>query len=311
MKIFNYLKRIALGDTPGARAIKAELDCARFDIRRASLEQSILWSKESGVTDKRYCRNDIIVSLTSYGDRLMEVPYAIESIMQQTCRPNRIVLWLSHDDYAKPLPEAIIRQMSRGLEVRPTDDIRSYKKLIPSLEAYPDAAVITIDDDIIYEYDIVERLIRAHISDPENVHACRVHRMEFGDNGKLKPYNAWSWCTEDITLPPVRNFLTGGGGTIYPSHPFKPEAFDRSVFMSICPTADDVWFNAMTRYSGRLIKSVKTRSPYLQDYIENPYAQSGGLTQINVKIDNGDGTANDRQIIAVFGKYGIFDLIKS
>jgi len=309
MKFVHNLRRFIYGDTPKMRHIVAEMKCARFDLRRARFEESILWSDRSGVSSRRYCDHDIIVSLTSYGPRLMEVSYAIESIMQQTCLPNKLILWLSQADYEQPLPEAIRRQVKRGLDVRPTEDIRSYKKLIPALEAYPDAAIITVDDDIIYEYDIVERLIRAHIDDPVNVHACRTHRMEFDDDGRLKPYNCWTWCTAD-TPPPVRNFLTGGGGTIYPSHPFAPEAFDRKVFMSICPTADDVWFNAMARYNGKLIKKVRTRSSFAQDYIENPYVSSNGLVQINVMTDDGSGTGNDRQIRAVFERYGIYDMIK-
>lgn len=34
-----------------------------------------------------------------YSERLLDVAFSIESIMQQTMKANRIILWLAHDDF--------------------------------------------------------------------------------------------------------------------------------------------------------------------------------------------------------------------
>jgi hypothetical protein len=246
-----------------------------------------------------------VVSLTSYGRRLQDVCFTIESIMQQTMKPNKIVLWIDPTCSNEPLPEALIRQQARGLVVVVVEDIRSYKKLIPALKAYPEDAIITIDDDAIYDFDIVERLIKAYQQNPTMIHACRTHVMDFDASGKLKPYMQWNLCTGDADDPRHR-FLTGVGGTLYPRHALDDEVLNQEVFTSICRTADDVWFNAMALKKGTVINKVVTRSASGEDYLSNDDVQDMGLCLIN----NGAVNMNDVQIQAVYERYGLFDKLK-
>ena len=61
----------------------------KFFMRRVQLEQSILSSASVGVSSDKYCDTEIVVSLTTYGRRLYDVCYTIESLMQQTCPPKQ------------------------------------------------------------------------------------------------------------------------------------------------------------------------------------------------------------------------------
>ena len=58
----------------------------------------------------------------------------IESIMEQTMKANRIILWLDYSFEKQPLPKALQLLQKRGLEIEYCKDIRSYKKLIPALK---------------------------------------------------------------------------------------------------------------------------------------------------------------------------------
>ena len=89
-----------------------------YNNRVQELNDYVLHSKESGITDMHYCDHEIIISLTTYEPRLYEVYLAIESIMQQTMKENRIILWLSDTLKHEPLPATIQLQTKRGLEVR-------------------------------------------------------------------------------------------------------------------------------------------------------------------------------------------------
>lgn len=280
-----------------------EVSDMKFFMRRMQLEQSILSSGSVGVSSDKYFDTEIVVSLTTYGRRLYDVCYTIESLMQQTCRPNRIVLWVDPRTLSNPLPVALQKQMSRGLEVLATPDIRSYTKLIPALKNFPEAAIITVDDDMVYDFDIVERLIKAHHTDPTAIHACRVHTMKFDGHGELLPYNQWDWCTASTVN---RHFLTGVGGVLYPPHSLGKEVLNQDVFREICPTADDVWFTAMAKLNGTPIMKVETRSPKGEDYVNNLEVQDMGLCRINT----GRFGKNDEQIQAVFSRYGIYDFIR-
>lgn len=277
----------------------------KFYMRRIQLEDKILHCTESGISPEKYGDHEIIVSLTTYGRRLDDVCFTIESLMQQTRKANRIILWLDPPARERPLPETLIRQQKRGLEIKITDDmIGSYKKLIPALRTYPDAAIITVDDDVLYDFDLLERLIGSYRTAPDCIHACRIHTMLPNGKGGLKPYSRWRWNCSDPAAP-SRNFFTGVGGVLYPPRSLDDETANRAVFTSICPTADDVWFNAMARKKGTVVRKVVTRSKSGDDYLSNDTMQDMGLFNINT----GRHGMNDRQIRAVFGKYSIYELI--
>ena len=305
MKTIKDIKRRISKKFLDFNRIYSEAIDSKFFARRIYLEDKILNSDKSGITAKAYCDTEIIVSLTSYGKRVKDVCFTIESLMQQTRKANRIILWLDKELEHSILPASLELQKSRGLEMYFTEDIRSYTKLIPALSAYPDAAIITVDDDIIYEFDILDRIISSYIVDPHSIHACRIHSMTLNSEGKLMPYSNWEWRTANETYP-NRNFITGVGGALYPPHSLAPQVLDDNVFTSICPTADDVWFTAMALLNGTPIKKVDTRSSVGEDYIENLSVQDVGLRNINV----GENGQNDHQIKAVFGKYDLYKLLK-
>lgn len=101
-----------------------------------------------GVSNTQYTSHDIIVSLSTYGKRIWDVYLAIESVMQQTYKPNRIILNLDYLFKDVVLPITIQRQQKRGLEINYCEDIKSFKKLIPTAIKYPDAAIIIFIMDI-------------------------------------------------------------------------------------------------------------------------------------------------------------------
>lgn len=277
----------------------------RFDQRRYILEQNILRGKDIGISDDSYCNHQIVVSLTTYDVRLQNVHWTIESVMEQTLKPNRIILWLDEGLKNKTLPVSLELLKDKGLEVFFCKDIRSYKKIIPTLYLCPNDAIITIDDDVIYEYDMVEKLVRGYQNNPSYIYCNRCHRMVLDENFKLLPYRKWQWNIEDLT-PNVLNFPTGVGGVLYPPNSLDAEVFNERVFGSICKYADDVWLKAMALKKGTLSKKVYTHNKTGEDYLLNYFVEGTGLCEIN----NGAGALNDSQIDAVFSKYNLLKLLK-
>ena len=104
--------------------------------------------------------NNITVSLTTFGKRIDDVYLAIESIAKQTLKPNRVILWLSKDEFFnKKLPITLTNLQKRGLEIKYCKDLKSYNKIIPTIKECPNDLIITIDDDIIYNFDLIEVFI--------------------------------------------------------------------------------------------------------------------------------------------------------
>lgn len=276
-----------------------------FNQRKYILEQNILHDSTPGISQERYCDHDIIVSLTTYSKRIYDVHLSIESIMEQTMKANRIILWLDYSFENKTLPKALQLLQKKGLEIKYCKDIRSYKKLIPTLKICPNDAIITIDDDLIYEFDLLEKLINAYLKDNSYIYCNRQHRMKLDKNGNLLPYLKWEWLCPNKD-PNIMNFPTTGGGTLFPPNSLDKEVFNENVFLDICKYADDIWFKAMAMKKGTLSKKVHTHSNDGNDFIEIDNVQDIGLKTINTQGE----MLNDKQIQAVFTKYNLYSLLQ-
>ena len=251
-----------------------------------------------GVSDRRYFESgNLIVSLTTYGDRLYHVYLTIESLLAQTYKPNKIILWLSSELQNQDLSEILKNQVRRGLEIRYCKDIRSYKKLIPALKQFPNDYIITVDDDVVYHYDFVENLVRAYQESPGNICSYRVRRVATKGTTIL-PYHQWEIIKDDFT-PSKFNLMTGVGGVLYFPHCFNEKVFNEDVFLDICKYADDIWF-----YSMALLNDVKVRPVRMTHhnyfYVNTEAETISPLAELNIA----DGL-NDQQLLAVFNKYNL------
>lgn len=262
---------------------------------------------DKGTREQLYGEEEVVVSLTTYGKRIHDVHLPIETIMQGSLKPNRIVLWLSTEMKYETLPIAIQRQQQRGLEVRYCEDIRSYKKIIPSLEAFPDSCIITIDDDVLYRYDLVENLYASYKRHPNAISASRIHKIVLGEDCRPISYNNWEWRHPNTELTSKLFFFTGVGGVLYPPHIFSEEVLNKTVFLDICKTADDVWLNAMALLNDVPVYKAFTHSNEGVDYLDMGANLEPGLCQINT---NKVICRNDIQIKAVFEKYNLYEKLK-
>jgi len=267
--------------------------------RAQYLNDCVLHCNETGITDEQHTENEIIVSLTTYRRRLYDVYLAVESIMQQTMKPNRIILWLGDELKDTDIPLTLCKQQKRGLEIRYCKDIGSYKKLIPALLAFPSAAIITVDDDLLYSFDLVENLVNAYKKNPFLINCFRMHRMKLRKDNTLEKYQKWILNCEFLDISSL-NFPTGVGGVLYPPHCFSEEVFNEKVFLDICRHADDVWFKAMALLNNVLSQKVYTHNKNGNDFLSNTDIQDTALYRINKSM-------NDVQLKAVFDKYNLYE----
>ena len=138
----------------------------------------------------------LIVSLTSYPPRFATLALTLQSLLRQSVRADRTILWIAHADMPL-LPKGVIDLRAAGLEIRTTDDVRSYKKILPSLDAFPEAFICTADDDVYYWPTWLEELVKEHLSEgPEMagrlVTCYRAHEISRDAQGRFLPYKEWA-----------------------------------------------------------------------------------------------------------------------
>lgn len=280
------------------RVVREQNDLSKFEMLNKLTETK-------GITADPLCDKEVVVSLTSHGHRIHTAYLAIESIMQQTMLPNKIVLWLS-EDVRNNIPLSLKRLERRGLTIAYTRDIGPYTKLIPSLYQYPDTIIITVDDDMLYRHDTIERLVNSYKAYPTAISCIRGAKILIDKKNKMpKSYLKWDWDAKP-DHPDLSILATGSSGALYPPHCFHDEVFDEEKFLSLCPTEDDVWYKVM-----EIKKGTKTT---IIDVGSDPFfyqTQIDSVQDIALWRNNVYGGQSDKQIRALWEHYNLCDSFSS
>lgn len=269
------------------------------EILRILYNIGLLSPKKGGLNRDDGRREHIVISLTSYGRRVKScVPTVVCSLLRQSYKADVIVLWLDRGWDDDNLPQSIKLLKQYGLQVKYCDDIRSYKKLVPTLEEYPDSTIITVDDDIYYRRDMVKRLVEAHLNHPGKVVSSVAHLPTFFKDGRLQPYRKW----RDVKVEMDHSVLfpVGAGGALYRREYLHSDVTRADKFMALAPNADDIWFYymALLHGSGHIVLASSLRELYPIDNIYQFTHRGSNLSDGNFRASQ-----NDAQLKAVQTHY--------
>lgn len=241
--------------------------------------------------DKTKLNNGLIVSFTSFPARINNVHLVVESILRQTVLPDRIILWLSKDQFPtiETLPKTLLELRVRGLEIKiKENDIRSHKKYFYALQELTNSTLVTIDDDILYPSNMIETLLEAHKKYPDSIVARYGNKIRV-DSGSIIPYREWEkhYVTDQ---PDDFAFFGSGGGTLFPKGSFPSFTLRKDIFLSVCPLADDVWLNSMIRINNKKVYLLKTNKDILFPIVNR---KNKTLSSQNVGEDLNDSQIKD------------------
>ena len=114
-------------------------------------------------------KDKIYVSFTSWIKRIQYCKHTVDLMMNQTIKPTKIILNLSEEEFPnkeKDLPQDLVQEnISNELfEIFwVKENNKVYKKIIPTLNRFPNDIIVTIDDDIEYPCNFIEKLYEEFI----------------------------------------------------------------------------------------------------------------------------------------------------
>lgn len=235
----------------------------------------------------------LIISLTSYPARFAKLPLTLKSLLSQSIAADRVILWIAHDE-KHALTPAILNLQKAGLEIAYCDNLLSFKKIIPTLQLYPESFIATADDDLYYWPTWLAEMVQSYQGNAKEVICHRTHRICLGEDSLPLPYAHWEFETQRLEASPL-NFQTGVGGVLYPPNVFHRDVLKTELFKKLCPNADDVWLYWMMRLNGAVARSVgAAHNLYVW-----PDTQKTALFH-----NNTIGGGNDCQINAMIKTYG-------
>lgn len=249
----------------------------------------------------------VVVSLTTYPGRIKSVYETINTLKNQSVKPDKVVLYLSEQEFPKKdkgLPRNLTKLCDDCFEIHwIKKTLYSFQKLIPAIKEYPNAVIVTADDDILYKSNWLELLVKAYLENPNIIHCHRAHRIKFR-GGHVISYNLWKMAIRNESAL-YNNFLTGVGGVLYPPHCLDKNITNSKEFLKLCPKADDIWIWAMAVKNHTKIHVIKDNITALELV---PGSQDGDCL---CKINTGAECYNDVQLKNVFAKYPeILEMLK-
>lgn len=239
-----------------------------------------------------------IVSLTSFPPRIATLHKTVRSLISQSVAPRHIYISLARPEFIgelADLPASLRNLLAQYPDVVrvyfSTENLRSYKKLIPVLSDFGEQEhIVTVDDDVIYPQDFLLSLVAGTAAFPGATVGSRGVLIQMAQGGGLTPY--LSWPQAPLSVQSSRVFLTGRGGILYPPGSLAG-ATQRREFLSVAPTSDDVWFKMMSLQNG--FESVRVGSG--REYRASRADQSVGLFRHNNRVVD-SRSPNDDAIVA-------------
>lgn len=197
----------------------------------------------------------VVVSLTTIPERVDLIGPALRGLMDQTLPADRIILaWpraSRRSGAAYPEP----RNIPAGVDIVSCEDAGPATKLLPALQAEPDALIIVADDDVIYPRDFIESLVRAHLAEPRAALGYRGWRLQAGRT----PREFDHIFATALTRPEDVDILLGTWGYLLPPGSLNGAVHDFSGFPDALRWVDDVWISGHLMRRGVLRRVIPAR----------------------------------------------------
>lgn len=252
------------------------------------------------LTEKR--EKKIIISMTSYPGRIKKTPAAIATLLQQTVKPDKIILWLGEDEFPdRQLPSLFEKIQLAGVEIRYRKDLGVHTRWYYGIEENPDDLIIIADDDIMYKEFIIEKLYNSYLKYPDSISAMAYLTMRFNDDGTVRKYDEWYNAGSISGNPSFRFMAIEVGGVLYPPHILPKEAFNLDDIIGLSPKQDDLWLKCMEVINGVKVAPAQKKSKVHGTVIRG--TQRGLALGISNMIEDG----NEKQLHNILKKYNQLD----
>lgn len=234
----------------------------------------------------------LIVSLTSYPARFKTLPKTLKCLLNQSVIPDKVILWIAHEH--KNLLTKEIKNF-KNLDIRFCEDLKSYKKIIPALQEFGDAFIVTADDDLYYRYNWLEELTDAFRGNYKEVICHRAHGIVLNENNLPLPYLNWGHPKSETESEKLI-FPTCGAGALFPPKIFFNDVTIAELFQTLCPNADDIWLWWMVRLNNGIFRKIGEEKLMLN---------SSSYNQIGLWYENMNLGGNDKQMLAMTKEFGL------
>ncbi|KAG4082926.1 nucleotide-diphospho-sugar transferase [Neocallimastix lanati (nom. inval.)] len=242
----------------------------------------------------------LIVSLTSYPDRIKYVKLVLESLVNQSVPYSmyHIVLVLAIPEFPNKendLPVNLMEFINKYpdlIEILWYErNINSHKRLIPTLKKYPNNPILICDDHIIRKQWWINMFLEDHNKYPNDI-IFGASNQYLTAEYKWESYKYLYLKSEAGKLNAIKNMIintgkpmNGFGGILFPINTFTDKRFfEEDLLMKLSPSSDESWQWCFNIIENKVLR----QSSKIYDYSKDIIRDSQGTSLYRVDDTNYD-----------------------
>lgn len=186
--------------------LRRDLSIERKIFRTISLKNNKYMSREFKGVFPLDLTKKLIIAFTTWTKRVYLVPRLIDNLMNQTKRPDKIVLNISEKEYNenKQVFDTELSKIkdSSLLEIVKIkgENTKVWKKFVHTLESYPNDIIMTVDEDVNYPKNYIENMWNTYLKNPFTP-ISSISKVWYGLHHMSGAFN----CTQRKFLGPLLN----------------------------------------------------------------------------------------------------------
>ncbi|KAJ1454878.1 hypothetical protein M885DRAFT_441836 [Pelagophyceae sp. CCMP2097] len=273
-------------------------------------------AKRAAATGGDVCagRPRTVVSMTTFFGRMQSTAQVIDSILEQSCRPDAIYVFVSlvpridrdfRRNHSRALPRnltAVAEPLRRSpiVDVRfitsPADDYGPATKLLAALHLERDGEthLVTVDDDTLYHTDMILALSLAARNAPTPVavgFACEEYGFTPRDGNVVVHARIRRRCSGEAVEGTCHGWLDGVSGVLFQRSYIPDSIFNYSAHPKECVLHDDVWFAGMVPYlitpgfksrTVRYIEADGANRPHSSSFFQTQKLRAKGIDPVQI-----------------------------
>ena len=197
----------------------------------------------------------VIVSLHADSKDYNKLPITIYSLLNQSKKPDKLILWLDDSENLQNLPYEITQFIKNGLEIKFVKFLNNYTSTYYSIKNFPEAINVTAENCYYYRHHWLKKLYLSYASHTEDIHVHLAHQIKVKEN-KIISSEHWDNFVNKETAS-FSNILDKRGGVLYPPNCFGKDFLRDDIFLKHVPINDNLWYWTMALLYNRKIRVAK------------------------------------------------------
>ena len=190
---------------------------------------------------------NVNVRVTTTANRVDLLTRAVDAFTKQTYVNFNLHIIISQKPYL--IDHGFEKAPAFGDErvfVHWSENTGSYRKMYPLDLIDISKPLMTIDDDVLYDIDILKKFMQAYEDSQKEMIICSMARRRIKNLfGRVANYE--SWPLERKKLLSLDLLPIGAGGVLYPPSYLAFPEHSSKIYLDLAPKNDDIWFNSIAR----------------------------------------------------------------